>query len=59
MEDAYYESWKHGVKAMALYRDGSKMSQPLSNKSDTVIDEEVIKQTVEEAVAAATAGKDA
>lgn len=59
VEDAYYESWKHGVKAMALYRDGSKMSQPLSNKSDTVIDEEVIKQTVEEAVAAATAGKDA
>ncbi|MCA9835103.1 MAG: hypothetical protein KC435_14205, partial [Thermomicrobiales bacterium] len=59
VEDAYYESWKHGIKAMALYRDGSKMSQPLSNKSDTVVDEEVIKQTVEDAVAAATAGKDA
>ena len=59
VEDAYYESWKHGIKALALYRDGSKMSQPLSNKSDTVIDEEVIKQTVEEAVAAAVQGKDA
>ncbi|MCO5218855.1 MAG: adenosylcobalamin-dependent ribonucleoside-diphosphate reductase [Thermomicrobiales bacterium] len=59
VEDAYYESWKHGIKAMALYRDGSKMSQPLSNKSDTVIDEDAIKQTVEDAVAAATAGKDA
>ncbi len=59
VEDAYYESWKQGIKAMALYRDGSKMSQPLSNKSDTVIDEEAVKQTVEEAVAAATAGKDA
>lgn len=59
VEDAYYESWKQGVKAMALYRDGSKMSQPLSNKSDTVIDEEAIKETVEEAVAAVTAGKDA
>ena len=59
VEDAYYESWKQGIKAMALYRDGSKMSQPLSAKSDTVVDEEVVKQTVEEAVAAATAGKDA
>lgn len=59
VEDAYYESWKHGIKAMALYRDGSKMSQPLSNKSDTKLDEEAVKQTVEEAVAAATAGKDA
>jgi ribonucleoside-diphosphate reductase alpha chain len=30
----YYESWRLGLKANALYRDGSKMSQPLSNKSD-------------------------
>ena len=27
-------SWKLGLKAIALYRDGSKLSQPLSNKSD-------------------------
>jgi ribonucleoside-diphosphate reductase alpha chain len=27
-------SWELGLKANALYRDGSKMSQPLSNKSD-------------------------
>jgi ribonucleoside-diphosphate reductase alpha chain len=32
--DAYYLSWKLGLKANALYRDGSKLSQPLSNKSD-------------------------
>ena len=32
--DAYYMSWKLGLKANALYRDGSKLSQPLSNKSD-------------------------
>ena len=32
--DAYYLSWKLGVKANALYRDGCKLSQPLSNKSD-------------------------
>jgi len=33
--DAYHESWAHGLKAMALYRDGSKLSQPLSSKSDS------------------------
>ncbi len=32
--DAYYLSWKLGLKANALYRDGSKLSQPLSSKSD-------------------------
>src|SRR5689334_3030240 len=32
--DAYMLSWKLGLKACALYRDGSKLSQPLSNKSD-------------------------
>lgn len=34
IEEAYYLSWKLGLKACALYRDGSKLSQPLSNKSD-------------------------
>jgi ribonucleoside-diphosphate reductase alpha chain len=32
--DSYLLSWQLGLKACALYRDGSKMSQPLSNKSD-------------------------
>ncbi|HEY1115737.1 MAG TPA: vitamin B12-dependent ribonucleotide reductase [Chitinophagaceae bacterium] len=32
--DSYMLSWKLGLKACALYRDGSKLSQPLSNKSD-------------------------
>jgi ribonucleoside-diphosphate reductase alpha chain len=32
--DSYLLSWQLGLKANALYRDGSKMSQPLSNKSD-------------------------
>jgi ribonucleoside-diphosphate reductase alpha chain len=32
--DCYMLSWKLGLKANALYRDGSKLSQPLSNKSD-------------------------
>ncbi|MGX5818473.1 vitamin B12-dependent ribonucleotide reductase [Chitinophaga lutea] len=32
--DAYRLSWELGLKACALYRDGSKLSQPLSNKTD-------------------------
>ena len=32
--ESYMLSWQLGLKACALYRDGSKMSQPLSNKSD-------------------------
>jgi len=32
--DCYLMSWQLGLKANALYRDGSKLSQPLSTKSD-------------------------
>ncbi len=32
--DCYKLSWEMGLKANALYRDGSKLSQPLSTKSD-------------------------
>jgi ribonucleoside-diphosphate reductase alpha chain len=31
---AYLLGWKLGLKANALYRDGSKLSQPLNTKSD-------------------------
>ncbi|MCL5029686.1 MAG: vitamin B12-dependent ribonucleotide reductase [Bacteroidetes bacterium] len=34
IKDAYMESWKLGVKANALYRDGSKLSQPLNSISE-------------------------
>jgi ribonucleoside-diphosphate reductase alpha chain len=34
ISDSYMLSWQLGLKACALYRDGSKLSQPLSNKSD-------------------------
>jgi ribonucleoside-diphosphate reductase alpha chain len=29
---AYYDGWKLGLKALAIYRDGSKDSQPLNTK---------------------------
>ncbi|HEY5650771.1 MAG TPA: vitamin B12-dependent ribonucleotide reductase [Acidimicrobiia bacterium] len=34
IQDAYKVSWDLGLKSMALYRDGSKASQPLSSSSD-------------------------
>ncbi|MCD6013381.1 MAG: vitamin B12-dependent ribonucleotide reductase [Flavipsychrobacter sp.] len=41
IKDCYYLSWKLALKACALYRDGSKLSQPLSNKSDKKKKDEV------------------
>ena len=32
---AYFWGWELGLKALAIYRDGSKQSQPLSTKSDS------------------------
>jgi ribonucleoside-diphosphate reductase alpha chain len=34
IKGSYYLSWKLGLKANALYRDGSKLSQPLNVTSD-------------------------
>ena len=47
--DAYLLSWQLALKACALYRDGSKLSQPLSTKSDK-------KKKDEEKEAPASAG---
>jgi ribonucleoside-diphosphate reductase alpha chain len=33
--DAYREGWMLGLKALAVYRDGSKESQPLSTSTET------------------------
>lgn len=43
--DSYKLSWELGLKACALYRDGSKLSQPLSNKSDKKKKEEDVEET--------------
>ena len=50
IQKCYELSWKLGLKANALYRDGCKLSQPLSNKKDE--EKEDKKET---AVAAAPA----
>ena len=45
--DAYMMSWDMGLKAMALYRDGSKASQPLSASSDDGNSEELSAEAAE------------
>ncbi len=50
IEDAYKLSWELGLKACALYRDGSKLSQPLSNKSEKKKKKDK-KEELEDAVA--------
>jgi len=39
IKDAYMTSWKLGLKANALYRDGSKLSQPLNSISEDYIED--------------------
>jgi len=51
IKDCYELSWQLGLKANALYRDGCKLSQPLSTKSDTKEEKEEVAEkldTVEE-----------
>jgi len=47
--DSYLLSWKLGLKANAIYRDGSKLSQPLSTKSDKKTKTDSAEAAVEEA----------
>jgi ribonucleoside-diphosphate reductase alpha chain len=51
-QDAYMTSWKLGVKAIALYRDGSKLSQPL--QTTTLDDAELAEDIADSTPAAAT-----
>jgi ribonucleoside-diphosphate reductase alpha chain len=39
VEKIYFESWRLGLKAVALYRDGSKLSQPLATAKKAPADD--------------------
>jgi ribonucleoside-diphosphate reductase alpha chain len=62
IEQAYLESWRLGAKAISIYRDGSKRTQPL-NTSKAAIEAKGVVQTqdtaeaVKAAVAAALASR--
>ncbi len=51
IEESYRLSWELGLKAMALYRDGSKASQPLSSTTDDTATGEDEPEEVTEAIA--------
>ncbi|MEL0187896.1 MAG: vitamin B12-dependent ribonucleotide reductase [Alphaproteobacteria bacterium] len=52
--EAYMLSWRLGLKANALYRDGSKLSQPLSSGLiDDIEDDEEAAEALDTPVAAA------
>jgi ribonucleoside-diphosphate reductase alpha chain len=47
IEESYRLSWELGLKAMALYRDGSKASQPLSSTTDDAAGEDEPEEVTE------------
>jgi ribonucleoside-diphosphate reductase alpha chain len=55
---AYILSWKLGLKANALYRDGSKLSQPLQSQliADEDEDDDVIEAFLDKPAAARASG---
>jgi ribonucleoside-diphosphate reductase alpha chain len=55
-QNAYMLSWRLGLKANALYRDGSKLSQPL-NAAWLADDADAAEDTAERIVAAAPAAR--
>ena len=44
--DAYFWGWELGLKAIAIYRDGSKQSQPLNTQSEEGKGAEKIKEKI-------------
>jgi ribonucleoside-diphosphate reductase alpha chain len=54
--DAYMQAWKLGVKALAIYRDGSKTAQALRTDAQQEVQQPVdVDKVVEEAVTKALA----
>jgi ribonucleoside-diphosphate reductase alpha chain len=54
--EAYIESWKRGIKAVAIYRDNSKGTQPLNVSAQTDADKKGTKAIAAAPVSPAAAG---
>ena len=39
VEEIYFQGWKYGLKALAIYRDNCKVGQPLSDGKSAKVDE--------------------
>jgi len=50
IEKAYIESWRLGAKAISIYRDGSKRTQPLNTSKAQVADTRNVGENVREVV---------
>ncbi|WP_413288318.1 vitamin B12-dependent ribonucleotide reductase [Bdellovibrio sp. HCB337] len=48
ISEIYLQSWKLGLKAVAIYRDGSKMSQPLNQKKEDIAKSQAVRHDFEE-----------
>jgi ribonucleoside-diphosphate reductase alpha chain len=47
IEDIYFQGWKLGLKALAVYRNNSKVGQPLNNAKDKKADDEATDEVHE------------
>jgi ribonucleoside-diphosphate reductase alpha chain len=56
VREAYFEAWRLGLKAVALYRDGCKASQPLSSGTEKKKDAKAATTEVAEAPSVAAVG---
>jgi ribonucleoside-diphosphate reductase alpha chain len=56
IENVYLESWKLGLKCIAIYRDGCKRSQPLSSSSDAKKEEKAASDALAALTSVAPAG---
>ncbi|TMC10101.1 MAG: vitamin B12-dependent ribonucleotide reductase, partial [Chloroflexi bacterium] len=56
IENVYLESWKLGLKCIAIYRDGCKRSQPLSSSSDSKKEEKAASDALAALASAVPAG---
>jgi ribonucleoside-diphosphate reductase alpha chain len=55
--EAYAESWRRGIKAVAIYRDGSKGTQPLNTSMDTKKEPSALDAAAERVLANIAAGQ--
>ncbi|MGA7256434.1 MAG: vitamin B12-dependent ribonucleotide reductase, partial [Terracidiphilus sp.] len=54
--EAYAEAWRRGIKAVAIYRDGSKGVQPLNTSMDAKKEPSALDVTAERVLASMAAG---